>query len=80
MGYAICLGFCIACKRQIAFNPRRVPSVRVRNGRPDPEGTREPLCRDCADLLNDRRKAEGLPEVTIPADAYEACEETQLLP
>ena len=69
MGVAFCLGHCIACGQMITFNPVRVPSIRVR-------GEKEPLCRECAQkwiALHPEAK------YSIPSDAYEACDETELI-
>jgi hypothetical protein len=68
MGYAIVYGDCVACGAVIGFNPRRVPSIRVR-------GSKEPLCRGCAE-----RWIVLHPEAAfvIPPDAYEAVDEREL--
>ena len=49
MGYAIVMGFCVACKASVQFNPHKVPSIRV-------NGTREPLCRRCAERWSEIHK------------------------
>jgi hypothetical protein len=82
MGYCIAFGKCVACPAIISFNPNKVPSIRVRweQGEPIPDanGTREPLCRACAEAINAdlRKKGETPPE--IAADAYEGCPEEEL--
>lgn len=62
--WAVCFGACVACRRVIGFNPHRVPSYDNGNGK-------EPICRDCMERINSRRKAMGLPTHEIHPDAYE---------
>jgi hypothetical protein len=64
MGFMFVMGFCIACHTPISFNPHTVPSLRV-------NGTREPLCRGCANKWNKLHPENARP---IAADAYEAAE------
>ena len=64
MGYELCMGVCIACGRVFGFNPHRVPSVRVK-------GEREPVCQECIEVANAKRKAAGLPELKVLPGAYE---------
>jgi hypothetical protein len=71
MGYAFCVGHCIACGRQFTFNPVKVPSVRV-------EGRREPVCASCVTKANEQRKAAGMEPHFVHPDAYEACNESEL--
>jgi hypothetical protein len=71
MGYALCMGTCFACHKTFAFNPLRVPSIRV-------SGSREPICRDCIERANPLRIANGLPAIVPAPDAYEACDEKEL--
>jgi len=71
MGYALGMGTCIACKNVFAFNPLRVPSVRVK-------GVTEPVCRRCIELANPQRRAMGLKEFTIQPDAYDPVDENEL--
>lgn len=71
MGYVIMFGTCIGCGRPFAFNPHRVPSVRV-------NGVREPVCRECIERVNAIRKEKGLEPFEIPADAYEPLPEEEL--
>jgi hypothetical protein len=78
MGYALCIGQCFGCKKTFGFNPMKVPSVRIRNGVPDPNGEREPICMDCVELANPHRVARGLAPITYDNDAYGACDEIQL--
>lgn len=83
MGYAFVLCSCIVCNDPIAVNPHKVPSIRVRRDEEgklveDLESPRQPLCRRCAEALNDRFEAQGLPRVPIQPDAYEPIHESQL--
>lgn len=54
---------CFACRRLFASNPESVPSFR-----------NEPICRDCVELVNAKRRASGLPEWPVAPDAYDAAE------
>jgi hypothetical protein len=72
MGYAFVIGGCWTCGKMFTFNPVRVPSVK------DGNGVRQPICRDCIEQANAMRKARGLEPFSIPADAYEACDEMEL--
>jgi len=71
MGYALCTGMCAACRRLFSFNPVRVPSVRI-------NGSRDPVCRECIEAANVERRARGLEPFPVAADAYEACDESEL--
>jgi hypothetical protein len=70
-GYVFVLGHCISCRQPFTFNPHRVPSLVV-------NGVREPVCRACIEAANPRRKANGLAEIEIQPDAYEAIPEEEL--
>jgi hypothetical protein len=72
MGYALAIGPCIGCGRLFHFNPLRVPSCSAITGK------REPLCRDCVDLVNPHRIANGLSPIVPLPGAYEAAEEGDL--
>ncbi|MCY4430449.1 MAG: hypothetical protein OXC11_08665 [Rhodospirillales bacterium] len=69
---------CILCGRPDTGNPNLVPSIRVRldghNVSLDPNGKREPLCRQCVAGLNDTREEQGLEPFPVAAGAYEAAE------
>ena len=71
MGYALCTSACIGCGRVFSYNPVRVPSITVK-------GTREPICHLCVERVNPARKEKGLPLIVPHADAYEACDESEL--
>lgn len=62
-GGLLAFGPCWACGERISFNPINVPSF---------DG--QPICRRCIDLINVERKARGLPEINVPADAYSTAE------
>lgn len=61
----ICTGACIGCGRLFSFNPNRVPSSSAVTG------SREPICRDCMEKINQVRAARNLPPFEILPDAYE---------
>lgn len=65
MGYMMILAPCCACGDRISFNPDLVPSIR------DKGGHRQPICKDCVQLWNERRQAAGKPTFSIPRGAYE---------
>ena len=67
MGYAFCFGVCGICNRDFAFNPKYVPSKK---------GT--PFCKDCMDLVNQKREEKGLEPFTIHPQAYEPLAEEEL--
>ena len=71
MGYALAMGECCACHRPFAFNPVKVPSIRIR-------GSREPICKECIDWANPQRIAAGLVPFSYAHDAYEPCDEREL--
>jgi hypothetical protein len=67
VGYMLCFGNCICCKRVFGFNPNKVPSVRIPLG----TGPREPICRDCVNAANPRRVRNELAPIPVHEDAYE---------
>jgi hypothetical protein len=72
MGYFIMMGSCIMCKQPFAFNPHKVPSIRV-------DGKREPLCLRCHGRANEVRKARGLEPWPDPQPgAYDGADESEL--
>ena len=71
MGYALCFGYCAACRKVFGFNPTKVPSIRV-------AGNREPICQECMDRLNQHLVAKGGQPIAILPGAYEACDEFEL--
>ncbi len=67
MSAMFCMGYCVACRAFIAFNPVHVPSLTV-------NGEREPLCRSCAELW---RTIHNRPDITIHKDAYETYDDAE---
>lgn len=70
-GWIMMHGNCAACGTRVAFNPNKVPSIRV-------HGVREPLCAACVVKANTKAKAEGKPEFQIPEGAYEPTRESEI--
>jgi len=60
-------GGCLLCRNLFTYNPDLVPSHRV-------NGVREPICRDCMNMVNSRRVGAGLEPFWVSPDAYEAAE------
>lgn len=71
-GYALAYSACVCCKRVFGYNPIRVPSTSAVTG------TKEPICRNCIDLINEKRALVPLPLWPIPPDAYEPVDEGEL--
>lgn len=71
MGYVFATSYCIGCDRLFTYNPHRVPSLRV-------NGEREPVCRDCIEIANPQRVANGLEPFKIHPEAYEPMPEEEL--
>lgn len=65
------MAHCIGCGRPFAFNPVRVPSMRV-------NGVREPICRECVTRINRNKVKRGEEPFAIAPDAYEAVSEDEL--
>ena len=67
MGYMVITFFCANCGKPSMANPELVMSIPCRRegGRfvPDPEGQREPICRDCAVQALERIRS-GDPKLT----------------
>jgi hypothetical protein len=79
MGYIGLTSPCATCGRLIfSYNPNKVPSIRMKHGKADPEGDREPICDLCMAVLNQRRIAAGMPPIIVAPDAYEPCEESEV--
>ena len=78
MGYVMVMGPCCNCGRPFSYNPHKVPSIRVKDGKPDPDGKREPVCETCIITGNERRKAAGLDPFPINPDAYVPMDEREL--
>ena len=71
MGYAYAMGTCSICKNTFAFNPLKVPSIRI-------NGTREPVCQNCINAANLIRIKNGLDPIVPLPGAYDACDEGEL--
>jgi hypothetical protein len=71
-------GACAQCGRLFSFNPNFVPSLRMRDGKPDPTGPREPFCRSCIEAANIIRKKNGVTPHVIHPQAYEPLPEDDL--
>lgn len=61
---------CFVCGRLFSFHPNKVPSIPVKDGKPHPEGTRMPICKECIDTINKMRAENGLPLIPYSIDAY----------
>lgn len=70
-GVMMLLAACWGCGGMFSSNPSLVPSVRVKDGQLDPNGTREPLCRECVEKINAHRVSVGLEPFAIHPEAYE---------
>ncbi len=71
MAFVTMTSACANCRRLFAYNPVRVPSVRVR-------GVREPVCGACMAELNQKRRDAGLDPIPIAPDAYDAVDEAEV--
>lgn len=71
MGYALCHSACFGCGRIFAYNPLRVPSMRV-------NGVREPICAACVKRVNPLRIQNHLEPIVPAPDAYEPIDEREL--
>lgn len=72
MGYAMVWSACFGCGQVFGYNPMTVPSHR------DNTGERQPVCQGCMTIVNAERVRRGHAPFPIAADAYEACDETEL--
>jgi hypothetical protein len=66
------MGTCFGCGGVFGFHPHKVPSIR------DAYQRKQPICRECVEKANPRRKANGVPEITILPGAYEEFHESEL--
>lgn len=78
MGFMFCTSQCLLCDKVFTFNPDLVPSIRAsrHNGKwfKDPNGSREPICKDCMETANTFRLEQGLEPLAVLPGAYEAQE------
>jgi hypothetical protein len=65
-----CMAPCLSCGRVFTFNPDRVPSLDLKDGR-----GKQPICLDCMTRGNAKRKELGLPEHPILPGAYDPAPE-----
>jgi len=73
MGYAMAASACFGCGKVFMYNPHRVPSF------PDPKTMqKEPVCKECMELVNRRRVEIGVKPHPIHPDAYEPIKEEDL--
>jgi hypothetical protein len=72
MGYAMVMADCLICKKLFSMNPVKVPSFRV-------DGVKRPICQPCLEYVNDKRELAGSPPFVIANDAYQACDERELV-
>ena len=63
--FMFAMGDCIVCKKIFQFNPHKVPSTTAFTG------TKEPVCRDCMEVVNIKREAAGQEPFAIDPKAYE---------
>jgi len=71
MGYVLMHSNCANCNQVFAYNPHKVPSVRV-------GGRNNPVCQPCIVNANRLRVEKGLEPFQIAEDAYEAIPESEL--
>ena len=71
MGYVMVAALCCSCGQLVIFNPNKVPSVRIR-------GEKQPLCKKCVDLVNEKRKLIKMPLFKIDPEAYEPANEDEI--
>jgi hypothetical protein len=69
MGFVSVLGDCYVCRKPFTFHPHKVPSTRV-------NGVREPICRECIEMVNEKRKAIGSPLIEVLPGAYDPADES----
>ncbi len=72
-GWVVLTSPCAICKRPFNCNPKRVPSLRPREG-----GEKVGICSTCIEKVNQHREANGDDPVRVHADAYEPMPEEQL--
>ena len=70
-GYVFVTSECYCCHNLMAYNPHKVPSIRI-------NGIREPVCRSCIERVNPMRVKNGLAPIEILPGAYESIPEEEL--
>jgi hypothetical protein len=71
-GYVTLVSPCIVCGRLFASNPNHVPSTTMFTGK------REPICEDCFNAINARRRMRGQEPFPLHPQAYEPLPEEEL--
>ena len=71
MGYAIVTGSCIGCQKLFGYNPHKVPSIPI-------GGVGQAICRNCAGIVQENQRRDGLPVTEIHPEAYEPIHESEL--
>ena len=71
MGYVMVFGLCCSCDKLIGFNPNKVPSVRIM-------GEKRPICRECVERVNTKRRVMKMPQIEIDPEAYESANEDEI--
>jgi hypothetical protein len=64
VGYYSLLADCFACGKPFMCNPNKVPSH-----------NNQPICEDCINIVNAKKREMGLPEWPVPKGAYEPVSE-----
>jgi hypothetical protein len=78
MGWAMMYSACCLCGRLFGYNPLHVPSLLMRGGKLDPDGTREPVCQACVTRGNALRERQGMLPLRVHPDAYDPVDEREL--
>ena len=77
-GQLFAFGPCWSCGRAFTFHPDLVPSLPIdpatnlpsdMGGDPD-RVVRQPICQDCVDRANDKRRRDGRPLIVVIPGAY----------
>ena len=75
MSMVVAFSNCCACGNTFKFHPNLVPSLRMTDGLPDPNGQRTPVCKNCVIAANERRAKTGHALIPILPGAYEEADE-----
>lgn len=86
-GVMVALAPCWSCKKVFMFDPDKVPSIPICQECHRPpdlhaedctqtaELVREPLCRECIEMINANKRRQGEPEVHVMVGAYPEVED-----
>ena len=77
-GHEVCFGRCWSCGRTFTFDAVRVPSLPVDPGSNLPSDLdgdpskliKQPICRACITLANEKRRENGRPLIPVLPNAY----------